>query len=100
MASKSPLVALAEKILADAKTISTFCEENEHPQRSFARESPNTLLPTTAPRNLLSLQQDLYDAAGQVQLLATDASDFLARQAIQVCLRIFFSRESELHITH
>lgn len=86
MASKSPIIVFAEKILADAKAISKYCEENKHPQRSFHKESPNTLLPITAPRELLSLQQELNDAAGQIQLLATDTSDFLARLAIEVCL--------------
>ena len=85
MSTPSSLEALAARISSSSKAISTFCDKNGHPYRSFARDSPTTVLPANAPEDLRATQQALIDAALEIQLLATDASEFLGRQAIQVC---------------
>ena len=85
MCQESPLEALAARICSSAKTISAYCEETNYPHRSFDRDAPSTMLPRTAPQHILVAQQTVLEAAYKIQQLATDASDYLGRQAVQVC---------------
>ncbi|MCJ1366857.1 hypothetical protein MMC16_005987 [Acarospora aff. strigata] len=91
MCQESPLEALAARICSSAKTISAYCEETNYPHRSFDRDAPSTMLPRTAPQHILVAQQTVLEAAYKIQQLATDASDYLGRQAVQFqqlsCLR-------------
>ncbi|KAL1979270.1 hypothetical protein VTN96DRAFT_6326 [Rasamsonia emersonii] len=92
--SKSLLETLAARIAANAEAISAFNAQHRHPNRSFDRDAPTTLLPPGAPQDLRVKQQELIDAASELQLLATDVNEYLVRQAVNnnqfYCLRWLF----------
>ncbi|MCJ1369856.1 hypothetical protein MMC20_001068 [Loxospora ochrophaea] len=84
MSKETSLEELAAQISESAKAISTYCAENKHPQRSFERDSPSTLLPSKdVPQDLQSAQQSLLEAAARIQFLATDANNALYRHIVQ-----------------
>jgi hypothetical protein len=82
--TKSPLQELAARISANTDVITTYCKENGYSQRSFELGSPAALLPAGVPTEIREKQQELLDAAAELQILATDASEFLNRLAVQV----------------
>ncbi|KAL8951978.1 MAG: hypothetical protein Q9222_002070 [Ikaeria aurantiellina] len=91
MENKAPLEQLAAKLHTAAKEITTFCEQNHYPQRSFDHIDPATLLPPDAPESILTAQQAINEAATRIQQLVTDPTDFLGRFQVQyqqlACLR-------------
>lgn len=82
--SKSLLETLAARIAANAEAISAFNAQHGHPNRSFDRDAPTTLLPPGVPQDLRVKQQELLDASLDLQLLATDVNEYLVRQAVNV----------------
>jgi len=84
MAHNAPLAQLATQLYTAAKEITQFCEQQDHPQRSFDRIEPATLLPVDAPQSVLFAQQSINEAATRIQQLVTDPNDFLARFQVQV----------------
>lgn len=88
MEHKAPLERLASQLYAAAKEVTLFCEQQNHPQRSFDHIEPTTLLPAGAPEKLLAAQQSINEAATKIQQLVTDPNDYLTRFHIQVSLRI------------
>ena len=86
MEHKAPLEQLAAQMYAAAKNITLFCEQQNHPQRSFDRIEPTTLLPADAPQTLRAAQQSINEAATRIQQLVIDPNDFLGRFQVQVSL--------------
>lgn len=84
MTHKPALEALVDRIAKNAATINAHCQDKGHPYRSFDKTSPPSLLPSDAPADILSAQRDLFAAAVEIQQLATDANDYLNKQAILV----------------
>lgn len=84
MEHKAPLEQLAAQLYAAAKDITLFCDQQNHPQRSFDRIEPATLLPADAPQTVLAAQQSINEAATRIQQLVVDPNDFLGRFQIQV----------------
>lgn len=82
---KSPLRELAARILARTEAITIYCDSVGYPHRSFALNSPSSLLPENADPKLRQEQQGLIDDISELQLLTLDTSEFLNRQAVQVC---------------
>ena len=89
MEHKAPLERLASQLYDAAKEITLFCEQQNHPQRSFDHIEPATLLPAGAPERLLAAQQSVNEAATKIQQLVTDPNDYLVRFHIQVSLNFF-----------
>ena len=84
MDHEAPLEQLAAQLYAAAKDITLFCQQQNHPQRSWDRIEPATLLPADAPDNLLLAQKNITEAALRIQQLVTDPNDFLERWQVQV----------------
>lgn len=84
MEHKAPLEQLAAQLYAAAKDITLFCEQQNHPQRSFDHIEPATLLPPDAPQTVLAAQQSINEAVTRIQQLVVDSNDFLGRFQVQV----------------
>ena len=89
MEFEAPLERLASQLYTAAKEVTLFCEQQNHPQRSFDHIKPTTLLPADAPEKLLAAQQSINEAATKIQQLVTDPVDYLVRSHIQVSLNFF-----------
>ena len=83
---ESQLQRLAARIADASTTISQFCKDNKHPQNDLAmgEHAPATLLPSDASRSMVLLQQQLLDAAVELQLLTTDTVDVISSLASKV----------------
>jgi len=68
MVQIAPLEQLAAELYAAAKEITTFCEQQNHPQRSFDHIGPATLLPRDAPQSVPMAQQSINEAATRMSL--------------------------------
>lgn len=82
----APLEQLATQLYTSARTITLFCEQENHPHRSFDRIEPATLLPDNAPQSILAAQQTINEAATRIQQLVIDPTEFLGAFQVQVCL--------------
>ena len=92
-AQQNPLEQLAARASAAAGAIARYCREHGHPVASLegVEDGPTTLLPPDAPRELALSQQRLLDAAAEMQVLATDAVDFVGGWAARVCRFLLLS---------
>ena len=84
MAQNAPLEQLASQLYAAAKEITAYCEQQNHPQKSFDRIEPVALLPADAPQGILAAQQKINEASTSIQQLVVDPNDFLGRFQVQV----------------
>ena len=86
MERKAPLEQLATQLYTSAREITMFCEQENHPHRSFEDTHPSALLPDNAPQSVLAAQQTINEAATKIQQLVIDPTEFLGSFQIQVCL--------------
>ncbi len=88
MEGKAPLEQLATQLYTSARAITHFCEQENHPLRSFDRIQPEALLPDNAPQSVLAAQQSINEAATRIQQLVIDPTEFLGAFQVQVCLNL------------
>ncbi|KAH6654693.1 sterigmatocystin 8-O-methyltransferase [Truncatella angustata] len=82
MCPSTPLETYAEKICTAAKQISTWCNENQHPQPSLGPSASSVTLPPNAPVKILTARSQLVEAAFKIQQLAIEPNEYLSRQAV------------------
>nr|ANM86343.1 putative sterigmatocystin 8-O-methyltransferase [Cladonia uncialis subsp. uncialis]AUW31211.1 putative O-methyltransferase [Cladonia uncialis subsp. uncialis] len=91
MERKAPLEQIATQLYTSAKAITLFCEQENHPHRSFDHMEPSALLPDNAPQAVLAAQQTINEAATRIQQLVIDPTEFLGAFQVQyqqlACLR-------------
>lgn len=85
MERKAPLEQIATQLYTSAKAITLFCEQENHPHRSFDHIEPSALLPDNAPQAVLAAQQTINEAATRIQQLVIDPTEFLGAFQVQVC---------------
>ena len=85
MERKAPLEQLATQLYTSARAITLFCEQENHPHRSFENTQPSALLPDNAPQSILTAQQTINEAVTRIQQLVVDPTEFLGAFQIQVC---------------
>ncbi|KAH8199592.1 hypothetical protein TruAng_006242 [Truncatella angustata] len=86
MCPSTPLETYTEKICTAAKQISTWCNENQHPQPSLGPSASSVTLPPNAPVKILTARSQLVEAAFKIQQLAIEPNEYLSRQAVHVWL--------------